>query len=334
MSRRLQRIGVLTLAAAVAVACLVPNVELVEQLPSEGNQGGTTAGGAGDSEAGAPAPSEGGEPSSAGSSNSGASSGGTDAAGSSNGGTSNGGTGNGGTSNAGHGGSAGGGSGEWMFSGSGACDGQEPALFCDDFEMQRLSNWGAGPLWERNAITGAPSPTHVMQTAYKDATMLVSSMPTSGFNVSFWVRFPSLTDQAFISWPVANGNLSFGLEESSFRFRLDSNPVTVAPELPKYTRGAAVDTWTCVEIDVAQDGIFQATVTVFGEEPLELAALGGTPSPGIDEKLLQAVPGQALTLGSGAWTLGQVGAALDFDDVRVVTIGKPSVCQEFLAANR
>jgi hypothetical protein len=329
MSRRLKRIAVLTLAAGVAVACLVPNVELVEQLPSEGNKGGTTAGGAGDSEAGAPAPSEGGEPSSAGSSNGGASSG-TDAAGSSNGGTSNAGTGNGGTSNAGHGGS----SGEWVFSGSGACDGQDPALFCDDFEMPRLSNWGAGPLWERNAIAGAPSPTHVMQTAYKDAAMLVSSMPTSGFNVSFWVRFPSLTDQAFISWPVANGNLSFGLEESSFRFRLDSNPVTVAPELPKYTRGAAVDTWTCVEIDVAQDGIFQATVTVFGEQPLELAALGGTPSPGIDEKLLQAVPGQALTLGSGAWTLGQVGAALDFDDVRVVTIGKQSVCQEFLAANR
>lgn len=330
----LRRASLALVGAVVTAACLVPNVELVERLPGGGGSavGGSSPGASGDSQGGDLGSSEGGEVSNAGSTTAGVGGSGEGGAPGGSSGSSGvdggGGVGGGGSSS---GGSAGSG-GVWMFGGDGACATEGP-LFCDDFEVQRLSNWGAGPLWQRNAIADAPSPTRVMQTVFKDAQM-VFVKPTSTFNLSFWVRFPSLTDQAFITWPVAEGNLSFGLEESSFRFRLDSNPITVAPELAKHTRGATVNVWTCVDIDVIPDSEFRARVTVFGEPPLELASLGGAPTPGVDEKLLQSIPGGALTLGDTSWTLGQLGVELDIDDVRVVDSGKPSVCDDFLAANQ
>lgn len=314
------------LGAASVAACLVPDVELVASLPGGGGSGGSVSR-AGEGAAGEPTPSEGGAPSAAGSEAGGAgASAGTDSGGAP------GGSGGAAGGSAGNGGSGGSPPVQWRFGEKGACDVEAP-LFCDDFEVQRTSNWGAGPLWQRPELDDSPSPTRVMDTAFKDAPMAFVK-PAGNFNVSFWVRFPSLTDQHFITWPLADGNLSFGLEESSFRFRLDSDPVTIAPELPKHTRGATVDTWTCVDIDWVADGEFEATVTVFGEPPLELAPLGGSPTPGEDEKLLQAIPGATLTLGDTSWTLGQVGVELQIDDVRVVTGDEPSVCDDFVAANQ
>lgn len=324
------------LGAAAVVACLVPNVELVEELPG---RGGTTTSAAGAGEGGDVTQTEGGEPARAGSTAGGEPSGGSGLggrggstpAGSGPGGQ--GGSSPGGTSGAPSGGSGGSSPVTWAFSGQGACDAAVPPLFCDDFEVQRLSNWGAGPLWQRIQLADAPSPTRVMDTVFKEAPMSFVK-PSGPFSVSFWVRFPSLTDQHFITWPLTDGNLSFGLEESSFRFQLDSSPITIAPELPKHTRGATVDTWTCVEIDVVPDGELKATVTVFGEAPFELATLGGTPTPGVDEKMLQAVPGETLTLGETSWTLGKVGVELQIDDVRVAASTQPSVCDDFVLANQ
>jgi hypothetical protein len=314
--------------ASIAVACLVPDVELVDRLPN--GAAGATLGG---SAAGKSSPPTGGDDSPGAESSGGAGQGGSSAA---HGGTANGGSEPGaGTagSSAGKDGSGGDGPLTWMFTGNGACGTDAQPLFCDDFEMERPMNWSATPLWERVTIADAPSGTQGLRSSFHEAPM-GSSPATSGFNLSFWVRFGSLTDQAFITWSLSTGPaLSFGLEGSSFRFLVAANPPVSAPELEKYTRGAIVDKWTCVEI-VNVNATFQATVTVFGEDPVALSPIGGSADPGIDQMLLQAIPLQSIVIDSSIWRLADPGTDIELDDVRVVDAQGRSVCREFIEANQ
>jgi hypothetical protein len=222
-----------------------------------------------------------------------------------------------------------------MFGDKAGCDTDAPAILCDDFESQRPSNWAPGPLWTREEPGDAPSPSHVMQTGFKEAAFAdIGMLPESGFHVSFWVRFTSLTDQPFIAWTVSGMQLWFGLEESAFRFRLDSSPATIAPEQAKYTRGATPNTWTCVELNVPSAHEVNAIVTVFGEPPFELATLGGSPDAGIDKTLLESIPGAQISFNTNSWVLGHEGTDIQIDDVRFAFAAQPSVCDDFLAANR
>ena len=134
------------------------------------------------------------------------------------------------------------------------------------------------------------------------------------------MRFPSKADQAFVSW-IRNGvALTFGLEAASFRFRMELNPPAVAPELDKYTRGATVNKWTCVEIEMIASTL-QATVTEFGDAPFKLTPVGGTADAGIDETFLEAIPGQTPSIDQAIWSLGDMGTDIEIDDVRVVGAG-------------
>jgi len=320
-------------ATAACAACLVKDVELRDRLPSEQAGGEPSSAAGSHSQAEAGSSTDGGEPPTAGTDSGGANdSGGTTSRGGSNGGTSSAGKpstgGKAGSSTGGSGGHAG----NWTFSNASPCTNPAP-LFCDDFEQVRAANWETGPLWTREAAQGAPTPTHVMRTGFHQAT-IKELMTAAGFTLSFWTRFPTKTDQALVTFPVGGTTMFFGVEESVFRFRLDETPPEVAPEQTKYTRGVAVDTWTCVELEVSPEHEWRATVTVFGDEPFELEPLGGTADPGIDQKLLQAIPGGVASIGAGNWKLGETGTDIQIDDVRVTSPGAASVCDDFVAFNR
>jgi hypothetical protein len=328
------------LSGGLAFSCLVSNIELVDSLP------GTTDGGAG--MAGNPPSTDGGDDPGP--------SGGTDSGGTSNpdggtsnpdGGTSNpdGGTSNpdGGTSNpgGGSGGVSGSGAGggyttdpdDWAFGGKSACETSVPAMMCDDFETESEFAWAGGLPGTRPVITDAPSGEHVWLSSFQSAAMNVTP-GAAGFNVSFWVRLAAGGgDHAFIDWSgPGHTRLSFGVEGEAYRFRLASSPTAYsAPELLKHTRSATFDKWTCIEL-VYEDATFQATVTVLGDAPVKLALVGGTANAGIDQQILELGGADAFDIGP-EWTLGETGAEYEFDDVRVVPLGQPSVCQDFITAN-
>lgn len=314
------------LSGSLAFSCIVSNVELVDRLPGSSDGGAGVAGTTNSTDGGDdPGPSGG------------KSSGGSGAghAGSSDPG---GGSSNPGDAGSNPGGSSGGGNGPvtdpttWEFSGKGACETSVPPMFCDDFEQPSATNWAGGLPGTRPVVADAPSGQHIWRSAYMSAAMNLTP-GDAGFNLSFWVRLPDGGDRTFIHWSGPGHTLlSFGVEGGAYRFRLASEPMAYsAPELQKYTRNVRFDTWTCVEL-VYVDATFQATVTVQGEAPVKLALVGGAADTGIDDKILEQGASDAFAIGP-EWTLGETGAEFDFDDVRVVPIGQPSICQEFIDAN-
>lgn len=320
------------LGGSIAVSCLVSNVELVDHLPGP-NDGGAGA----DGVAGTTTGAEGGDDPGPGG-GAGAGAGGSDTgpggrAGNSSGGSAPGGTGPGGSSGGGTGGSGGYTTDPttWVFGGKSACETDAPALMCDDFEVEHASAWAGGLPGNRPQVTDAPSGDHIWQSAFESAAMNV--IPgAGGVSTSFWVRVPPGGDHEFIEWSGPGHTLlSFGIEGNAYRFRLASEPMAYsAPELLKHTRSARREVWTCVEL-VYLDATFQATVTVLGEAPVKLALVGGGADAGIDEEVITR-DSAAFDVGP-EWTLGETGAELEFDEVRVVPLGQPSVCEDFIAAN-
>jgi hypothetical protein len=322
-------LGIVLLAGGSVAACLVPDVELIDHFPDAGgtSPGGTsgTAGtaagktgsgasnGSGATSTSGGSASDAGSPTDAGAPSAGASMGTGGSAGTAGG--------------AGMAGSAGHGPIDWHFGDNGGCDTQD-ALFCDDFETASTS-WPAGQMWQRPMVAGAPSGTHVMRTNLKLAN---TGFNKNGFNVSFWVRFAK-GNVSFVSWPHSSAEIHFGVHDGAFRFQLGSSNDAVAPELVEHTLAAQPDQWTCVEIQNLLND-WQATVTVFGLDPVKLALVGGEPDPGIDQKILGSVPGGKLTVDTGEWSLGDVTTSIDIDDLRIVDAGKPSVCKDFLLANQ
>lgn len=322
------------LSGSVAVSCLVSNVDLIDQLPGP-NDGGAGADGVAGTSTGAdggdnPGPIPVGGEASGGSSSGPGGRGGS--AGSASGG-------NGPAAGSGNGGSSNGGGyttdpNDWGFGGKSACETAAPALMCDDFETDHEGAWAGGLPGTTPSIADAPSGEHVWLNGFKSAAMNV--LPYGeGFNVSFWVRLldTSSGDHEFINWSGPGHTLlSFGIEGEAYRFRLASSPMAYsAPQLLKYTRSASYDRWTCVEL-VYADATFQATVTVLGDAPVKLALVGGKADAGIDQEILELGSADAFDLGPD-WTLGAAGSDMQFDDVRVVPVGQPSVCQDFIAAN-
>jgi hypothetical protein len=320
------------LGASVAVACLVPDVALEhrddEQEGGSGNGAGGKSSGGNATSAGKGNAADSGEPSTAGGDDSGNSSaGGSDGGSASAGGGGSGGGSLGGGGSAGKGGGGGGG----VTFPTNPC--ANPGLFCDDFETADLAAWPSGD-YTRPTITDAPSGQHVMQTGFH-AVPSAHGKDLSSFTLSFWVRFPTTPDQGFITWSTSltGRELFFGVEAAGFRFRLNGDPAQHAPEAGEQTRPSVIDTWTCIELDV-EDGGYQATVTVLGQQPKKLGFLGGTADAGIDKQLLESVPGGKVTLlPGGTWTFGEPGTDIQLDVVRIDEFGQPSVCDEFNAAN-
>lgn len=322
------------LSGTIAVSCLVSNVELVDHLPGP-NDGGAGADGVAGTTTGAEGGDDPGPIGGAGAGSGGSDTGPGGRAGSSSGGSAPGGTGPGGGSGGGTGGSGSGGyttdPTTWVFGGKGACETDVAALMCDDFEVEHASAWAGGLPGNRPEVTDAPGGDHIWQNAYESAAMNLTP-GAAGVSASFWVRVPPGGDHEFIEWSGPGHTLlSFGIEGNAYRFRLASEPMAYsAPELLKHTRSARREVWTCVEL-VYVDATFQATVTVLGEAPVKLALVGGSADAGIDEEVITR-DSAAFDVGP-EWTLGETGAELEFDEVRVVPLGQPSVCDDFIAAN-
>lgn len=326
MRRSASLLIAVSLGACVALqSCLVPNKDLVDSLPGSAGTSATGATGATD------AIGDGGTDSVGGSATAGM--GGRTNGGSSSAGTSSGGStgANGGTGSGTDGGSPNpdsGGAPSWHFGDTTSCSGS--FLFCDDFEKVNQS-WPAGAAWSRSVITDAPSGTHVMQTGFHNAPL---GFHHAEFSLSFWVRFQggapgNVADQAFITWPRAQSDLTFGIEGSVYHFRTELNGVAaVAPERPEDTQDAVINTWTCVKL-VAKAQQIRATVTVFGQQPVELPLIGGAPDAGIDQKLMQATPGNQLAFDIGDWYLAEPGTDIELDDVRVGAADQRTICDDY-----
>lgn len=324
MRRSASLLLVAGLGTCVALqSCLVPNRDLVDSLPGKGNAGTTGAtdamGDGGNDSGGSSTTAGKGGRSSGGSSNGGSSAAGTDP----------GGTGNSGGTGSSDGGSpmTDGGAPGWHFGDPSSCGGT--FLFCDDFEKIN-ADWPAGAQWKRVVVTGAPSGTHVMQTGFHTAPL---GFHHAEFSLSFWVRFSgtngNVPDQPFITWPRAQADLTFGVEEGLFRFRTANNgQAASAPEQAADTQNALVDTWTCVKL-IGKNQQVNASVTVVGQKPIELPVIGGSADAGVDQKLMQITPGGALAFDIGDWYLASMGTDIQLDDVRVGTPTARTICDDY-----
>jgi hypothetical protein len=316
--------AVLALSASLLGACLVQDVELVDMLPGGGGSG---SGGEGASSSGGMA----GTPSSSGSQNEGGDPGtgavgGEDTAGSSSGGTAEGGSG-GSTGMAGSGGS---GSPTRPEIPPNLLTCSDPTYYvCDTFEDPLSSPWPPGTAGQD--VTDAPSGELGLVVNYNETHTLPVDL--TAMSVSFWVRFPSPTDQRFLSFQEVTTLNEFGLGIEHERARWiypDMAAPAVAPEQNSLTRILPIDTWVCVQVraDVFAN-TYDAMVVVPGDAPVTLPVLDKNPTAGEDESWNSAFPGWSTN--SGAIIFGQIGVYQEIDDVLVAEYDAETLCEKFVS---
>jgi hypothetical protein len=323
---------ILPLSAVLVSACLVQDVELVDRLPGGGGgaAGGGGAGGKGSS-AGSLGSSgsqnEAGEDAGLG----GGDSGGTDSGG-------NAGDGSGGTAQGGSAGSDMGGSATMGGTGTGSptvipaglltCDTPTPYV-CENFEGQLGNQWppGIAPA----AIADAPSGTQGLAVDFAQTYPLAVDL--TAMSISFWVRFPSPTDQRFLSFQDATTLQEFGIgieHEQARWIYPDMSAPAVVPEQSSLTRVLNVDTWVCVQLRVdLLTHTFDASVVVPGDAPVALPVLDKDATTGEDELWNTSFPNW--TANSGTIIFSQAGVYQEFDDVLVGDYDAQTLCEKFVA---
>ena len=322
------------LGAALGVACLVKDVELVERLPGDGRAGDSGSSG---SSSTAGTQNEGGEDAAGGDGSSGGSS--------QTGGTPSGGKNMGGSAGNNPGGSAGsdpgGGSG-----GSGGSSGNSPTeipdplltcgdpnyYVCDDFESTLAPQWAPGML--ASTSPDAPSGTHVLLSEFQ-AQML--SVDLQAMSISFWVRVDGSYDQRIVSFRNEETLEYFGLgiEEARARWlHTDAGgvPVVAAPSADNKTRQLQPNTWFCVELRADHlGGAYESRVVVPGDPPFTLPILDHNPTTGEDDTWNASFPDWRAT--AAFVTFGQDGAYQEYDDVLVADYDVQTLCEAFLASD-
>jgi hypothetical protein len=321
--------AVVLMSALVFSACLVQDVELVDQLPGGG---GAAATGGKASSAGSPSASgsqnEGGgeEPGAAGRDAGGNDAGGS--AGSASGGATQGGSAGSGMSGSPSMGGTGTGSPSAIPPGLLSCS-DVVAYVCDNFEDQLSSQWppGTAPA----DIADAPSGNQGLVVDYAETYALPVDL--TAMSISFWVRFPSPTDQRFLSFQDATTLQEFGIGIEHERARWihpDMAAPAVVPEQNTLTRVLDVDTWVCVQLRVdLLTHTFDASVVVPGDGPVALPVLDKDPTPGQDELWNTSFPDW--TANGGVLVFSEAGVYQEFDDVLVGDYDAETLCERFVA---
>jgi hypothetical protein len=316
------------LAAGCFVACGVPDVELVDELPggsSSGGSGGAISGGAssGGTSAGNDS-GEGGEP--RGSAGERASGG--DAA---NGGDGSDGGSAGAKGDAGSGGRAGsdrtGPGGD--FPAASACD-EASGAFCEQFPAAGPTyTWNLQPQQDLHSAgpgEALPSSPAYATTGFKQVAP--SYELTGDVKLSFWVLFEQQTDQAFVSIGDANGPpWEFGMNGDHFRFHhggVSSN--VIAPTSDAKTLFAQTGVWTCVELTRVGSSL-GARVVPFKKAAKTLPRIDGEPTSGEDDVWVNAVPEPDW---DASFFFGNSGNSISLDDVMIGALDEPSVCDFYL----
>jgi hypothetical protein len=306
-------------AGVLAFGCLVPDIELVDDLPNgaAGSAGRAGASQSGSSNEGGEPTSEGGSESSAGQPSDGGAPGQSGAAGSALGGASGGRAGSGGS---------GGGSVSTEIPELDVCSGTTYQV-CDDFEGALSAGWPAGVAG--TPMTDAPSGDAVLVANYQFQPQLQLDFTT--MSVSFWVRFQTKADQRFVSFAQGTDEFGLGMEHEQARFIHGGAEGIIAPTDDTKTRVLTPLTWICVQLRVdALMSVIDARIVVPGDAPVDLPPLDNTPTEGEDLNWHEQ-SGPPL-IDSGHLTFGQEGAYQELDDVVVGEYDEATVCDRYLEA--
>lgn len=316
----------LVLPALLLGACLVQDVELVDRLPgASGGSGGDDAGASGGmagSSNSSGSQNEGGDPSSG-------AAGGDDSGGGA--GASSGGSPPGGSAGAGAGGSGGSGPGTISEIPQNLldCGSVSNPYVCDDFETQLSPQWPPGTTPAN--VVDAPSGKLGLAVNFNETHELPVDL--TAMSISFWVRFPSPTDQRFLSFRDETTLQEFGIGIEHERARwiyADMTSPAVAPEMNSLTRTLGVNTWVCVQLRVDLfTSTFDASVVVPGDAPVVLPVLDKTATAGHDDLWNKNFPNW--TANSGSIIFGQLGVSQEFDDVLVADYDTETLCEKFAA---
>lgn len=324
-------------AAALVVACVVPDVELVDRLPDDGSAGAGNGGSGADSGNGASsgANGEGGVPDGAAGARDmtgGTATGGDDA----NGGSAGSSGGAGSSGSAGRAGSSGSESGG-DFPTPGACDDAAGNFsWCESF------SGGPDKLWS-TILTGliedceageCPSPPGYLTTGYQEATPELQLDPDIELKISFWARYDVAQDEVFVSFGLTGGNLpvKFGVEGNRYRFRYGDTPNEVsAPSASNKTAAAQPGVWACIEILRAVDRL-TARVVPFGKAAVQLPSVDTQATAGEDDTWVPFVNLASYDY-DGSWYFGYAGNDVEIDDITVGTPDSKSACDYYLEAS-
>lgn len=320
------------LASALAGACLVKDVELVESFADGGKSSGGNSSNAGSPSSAGSSSSDGGEDAAAGEGSGGsepsAGNGGSPAGGVTQGGAS----GSGGTTSGGMAGMNQGGSNTPLeIPDLGVCGNNLPGTrFCDDFEQGTTGEWPPGI--EPQVSQEAPSGSFVLIKDFQQPISL--SVPMDAVSISLWAKFDGLYDQRVISFRDLNGQFAFGLGREAglarWIYAEEANPETiVSPDDENLTRSLDPQQWFCLQIraDIAGN-TFEARVVVPGDPPFDLPILDRNPTSGVD----QVWNSDIFAWGAAADELifGQEGAYQQFDDVLIGDYDTQTLCDLFI----
>lgn len=295
-------------AGLIAFGCLVPDIELVDDLPGsaghggEGQSGSASEGGEHFSDSSGGEPTEGGEQGVGGSSGSSA---GND-----------------------WGGAVGtGGAPSSDIPELGVCASGSYQV-CDDFEGMLSDGWPPGITG--TALTDAPSGDAVLVVDFGFQPELQLSF--TAISVSFWVRLQNKADQRFISFTQGTDELGLGIEHEQARFIHSGMEGVIAPSDDNKTRLIAPATWFCVELRVDQVAArIESRIVVPGDSPVTLPVLDNTPTEGEDDYWNASLAGN-WEIDSGKLIFGQNGAYQEFDDVVVGDYDEQTLCDRYLEA--
>jgi hypothetical protein len=320
-------------AAALVAACVVPDVELVDQLPSEGSAGDESGGGG---SGGSDVSGQGGAPDASGGAQDMA--GGTAVGGDeANGGSApvSGSSGSSGSSgNAGSSGSETGGD----FPTPGACDDADGNFsWCESFGSGAPNKpWSTilTGLIEGCEAGECPSPPGYLTTGNQEATPDFQLDPDIELKVSFWARYDVPQDEVFVSFGLSGGSLpvKFGVEGNRYRFRYGDTPNEVsAPSAANKTAAAQPGVWACIEILRAVDHL-TARVVPLGKAAVQLPNIDTQATAGEDDTWVPFVNLASYDY-DGSWYFGYAGNDVEIDDITVGTPDSKSTCDYYLQAS-
>jgi hypothetical protein len=314
--RHARKIVTSSLGGALVAACVVPNVELVDQLPGGGSAGKNAAGSAsrnagGSETAGTPPDGEGGEP---------MASGGEGPLG--------------GASTAGSAGTAGVGG---PFPAISVCDTDGGFAWCEPFtDKGAVNTWNSPPLVVA-CDTGdqCPSAPGYLQAQQEPSPDLDLNLEL-GAKVSFWARFEIQMDEVFINFYI-NSDLrpvKFGVEGDHYRWRFGNNTdgERSAPSSPQKSPYATAGTWACIEL-VRSESALKARVVPFGKKAVELPVVDFEATAGEDDTWVPFYPAPSFDF-TGQFSFGQSGSESVFiDEIAIGPLDSLSTCDHYLQSS-
>jgi hypothetical protein len=216
---------------------------------------------------------------------------------------------------------------------SGTCD-DPTGYYCADFESFKSSGYLSLSKEQLKMLpVGDPRSGGVALTNYLAVAFASNASFVNEDGIfSFWVRFPTIADQPFISFGRKDAPLIwFGVEHSRFKWWAASNPPVVAPSDESQAYPAEIDVWTCVEVERYSKPrpTLRASLTMLDGTTVDIVPIDDEATTGIDDDLVNA--GAATNDWNGVIKLGTTGTNIEIDDFMFAPSSVPSTCDAYVA---